>query len=364
MKKVIFSLLGLGLLLVSCKKDDEVIAAAVEPRKAIIGIEGISPNGISSLAYYDVAAQLIENNVFRKANINPLGAQLNDMMIDENRGRLVLVVPGSDKIVFTNLADLKIEKQYGKFMQIKNIVQTSPNEYYISSWEFNGVYVVNANNGNVKKEVLVQGTGPTKMLVHEDLAFVCNTGAFLFDSTVTILRTTEDTIVANLSVGGKPNSMVIDSENNLWVLNGGKVDNMNPFASGLGSLYRYQLDSLIRDIDSNFAIVPDTVMYFTDNLLKPHSLTLNAEGNQLFYIGNSPTGSVFSMSTFAKRVEESPLIMGNYYALAFDELELELYAMRLPDNTDQDGDVQVYSPAGNLKTSLKIGVKPKNVVFK
>ena len=168
MKKVIFSLLGLGLIFGSCKKDTDPQPLPDAPRKAIIGIEGVSPNGISSLAYYDVASQTIENNVFRKANINPLGAQLSDMMIDEDRGRLVLVVPGSDKIVFTHLDDLKIDKQYGNFMQIKNILQTSPDEYYISSWEFDGVYIVNANNGNIKEELPVEGIGPTKMVLHKD----------------------------------------------------------------------------------------------------------------------------------------------------------------------------------------------------
>lgn len=364
MKKVIFSLLALSLFLGSCKEEEEIVVEVQEPRKAIIGIEGTSPNGISSLAYYDIAAQSIENNVFRKANINPLGSQLNDMMIDEDRNRLVMVVSGSDKIVFSDLDNLEIERQPGNFLQIKNIVQTSEDEYYISSWDFDGVYVVNANNGNIKKEVLVQGTGPTKMLVHNDLAFVCNTGAFLFDSTVTVLRTTEDTLVTNLAVGGKPNSMVIDNDNNLWVLAAGKVDVNNPFASGLGTLYRYQLDTLTMAIDSGYAIAPDTVMYFTDNLLKPHSLTINLEGNQLFYIGNSPTGSVYSMSTFDNKVEETPIITGNFYSLNFDELELELYATRLPDNIENDGDLQVYSPSGNLKTSIKIGVKPKNVVFR
>jgi len=364
MKKVIFSLLALGLFFGSCKKEEEIIVEVQEPRTAIIGIEGTSPNGISSLAYYDIAAQSVENNVFRKANINPLGSQLSDMMIDEDRNRLVMVVPGSDKIVFSNLDNLEIDKQHGNFSQIKNIVQTEDNEYYISSWDFDGVYVVNADNGNIKKEVLVQGTGPTEMLVHKDLAFVCNTGAFLFDSTVTVLRTTEDTLVTNLMVGGKPNSMVIDADKNLWVLAAGEVDVNNPFASGLGTLYRYQLDTLIMAIDSGFTISPDTVLYFTDNLLKPHSLTINKEGNQLFYIGNSPTGSIFSMSTFARKVEESPIIMGNYYTLTFDALELELYATRLPDDIEEDGDLQVYSPSGNLKTSIKIGVKPKNVVFR
>lgn len=364
MRKVIFSFLSLSLILSACKEDDKTAAPIESARKAIIGIEGISPNGISSLAYYDIAGQFIENNVFRKTNINPLGAQLNDMMIDEERGRLVLVVPGSDKLLFTSLADLTLEKQVGNLMQIKNIAKTAPDEYYISSWELDGVYVLNANNGNVKKEVLVGGRGPTDILVYNDLAFVTNTGAFLFDSTVTILRTSLDTIITNLSVGGKPNSMVIDADNNLWILNGGKVDNLNPFASGVGSLFRYQLDSITMAIDSGWVITPDTVMYFTDNLLKPHSLTINPEGNEIFYIGNSPTGSIFRMSTFANKVEESPFIMGNYYNLAFDEIELELYAMRIPDNVDKDGDLQVYSPSGNLKTSIKIGVKPKNVVFK
>ena len=109
MKKLLLALSAVLFSLSSCTDDgdDDGADAGLNPvaqRRAIIGIEGTSPNGISSVAEYDINNQSVENNLYRKANINPMGAQLNDMMVDAEAGIVSFVLPGSDKVVFSNIS--------------------------------------------------------------------------------------------------------------------------------------------------------------------------------------------------------------------------------------------------------------------
>jgi len=372
MKKI--ALLGLSLLLIgACKKDSDTDGTdggngggSSSGMQAYIGIEGTSPNGISSLALYNVTNQSIENNVFRKANINPMGSQLSDMMLDKFRNQLVLIVPGSNKIVFVDAKTLKIKFQTRDLLQIRKVAQVSDNLYYVTCPELPGYYVINANNGNVVDEITFDvGVNQTEIAVWEDLAFICNNGDPISkDSTVSIVRTTEDTLVTNLIVGHSPNSFVIDDANQLWILCSGDLNVADPTQSGAGSLWMYNLDTMYRDIDSGWAIAPDTVKYFVDNQLRPHYLTHDEAGDNLYYITNLPTGDIAVTNTNVSILNENPIVEDNFYALAFDPINLELYGMRTPDDIEKNGALQIFDPVGSKKTSITIGVKPNNVVFK
>jgi hypothetical protein len=364
-----FALLLTGLAFLSaCEDDDTDAGANVDAdsgRKAIIAIEGNSPNGISSLAAYDITTKTVENNLFRKANINPMGSQISDIMYDEERNRLVLIVPGSNKIVLTSASTYEIERQLSELMQIREVAKMPEAKYYITSPELEGFYIMNAENGNIREEYQTFRTNPTAIEAWEDFAFICNSGdAFLKDSTVSIIRSTADTLVLNLNVGHSPNSIVIDEENQMWVLCGGEFNATNPAISGVGSLWKFNLDTLTMAIDSGWTIMPDTVKYFTDNQLRPNTLTYDYTIGNLYYIGNSPTGNLISTNKNNRPINEIPLVSGNFYGLGFDVLQLELYGFRTPFNEEDNGDLQIFDPAGNLKTSITIGVKPKRVVFK
>ncbi len=367
MKKLVFGLSAL-LSLNACTPDDDG-GGTTEPapvaRQAIIGIEGTSPNGISSIASYSITNQQVENNLFRKANINPMGQQLSDIMIDRENNLLAIVLPGSEKIVYANLNDYTLKGSTNNLLRINKVAQTAFNRYYITSAENEGIYIVNPRSENVVGDIQIYGTNPTDIMVWEDLAFISFTGdPIIMDSTIAIMRTTEDTLVTKLNVGRYPNSMVVDRDNNMYVLCAGDLNSANPALSGIGSLWKYNLDSMSMAIDSNFAIVPDTVLYFTDNQLKPRALTYDPNGHTLYYIGNSPTGDIFSMGASARRVSESPMVEGNFYNLAFDEVDQELYGLKTPNDIEEIGDLQIFDPVGNLKGSQRIGVKPRDVAFR
>ncbi len=370
MKKLLFVFGTLVLGLSACTKDGsdsdgDNTTNLPGQRTALIGIEGTSPNGISSLASYNITNQQVENNLYRKANINPMGAQMSDMMIDAENRILSFVLPGSDKVLFADLDDYKLIGSTTGLLRINNIAKTAANRYYVSSAEIEGVYIVNPLNQNLVEEFVFYGTNPTAITVHEDLAFVAITGdPIVMDSTVAIIRTGVDTLITKLNVGRFPNSFVIDNNNNMYILCAGDYNAANPAMSGIGSLWKYNLDTMQMAIDSNFVISPDTVLYFTDNQLKPHSLAFDPNGNSLYYVGNSPTGNIYSMSANSNRVSENPLVSGNFYNIAFDGVDQELYGLRTPNDINMDGDLQVFDPVGSLKTSIRVGVKPRDVAFK
>lgn len=372
MKKLLFAFGLLAFTLSSCGDDpgsDDTSNGGGNnvpgQRQALIGIEGTSPNGISTLASYNITNQQVENNLYRKANINPMGSQMSDMMIDDENRILSFVLPGSDKIVFADLDDYTLIGSTQNLLRVNKVAKTAANRYYVSSAEIEGVYIVNPLNQNLVEEFIIYGTNPTAIMVHDDLAFVAITGdAIVMDSTLAIMRTGVDTLITKLNVGRFPNSMVVDNDNNMYVLCAGDFNASNPAISGIGSLWKYNLDTLQMAIDSSLAITPDTVLYFTDNQLKPHSLTFDPNGNTLYYIGSEPTGNIYSMSINSNRVSENPIVSGNYYNIAFDAVDQELYGLRTPNDITKDGDLQVFDPVGNLKTSIRVGVKPRDVAFK
>lgn len=366
MKKLL--LLSFGLLtLLACQPDDSNGLAPQPPRerKALIGVEGITPNGISWIGEYHITGQNLNNNVYRKENLSPLGSGLSDFLLDEEEGLAFFLLSGSEKIVITDLKSYDQIKTIGNLPRIKRILKAGPRKYYVTTWEENGLYIIKGKNFNVQGPLLL-GDGPLAMTQWNDLVFVANNGGDFLDSTVSVVSSIADTLVDIIPCGVRPNSMVVDENNFLWILAAGKVHPIDPTMNGEGTLYRYQLDSMKMAIDSGFAIVADTVFSFNDNQLKPHHLVINQKGGgELYYIGNEPTGNILKMGLNDQRVGEGPYIMGNYYALAFDELATELYGLNTPSSDINDnGSVEIFAPDGSLKNSFLIGPKPVNVEFK
>jgi hypothetical protein len=349
----------------ACNDDPEgVIDEPPVSRKAIIGVEGIVPNGISSLGEYDIAGQILNNNVYRKANLTTLGSGLTDLHADEVNQRLLAVLPSSEKLAVCNLNNYELEQVISIDQGARKILSIEGGKYYLTTWETDEILVFGPNNFGVINTIDA-GNNPNDMLLFEDLLFVNNTGNFDIDSTVTIIRTTADTVIATLQVGVNPNGMAIDHKNNvLYILSAGKANVQNPTLNGVGSLWKYNLDSMRTAIDSGNTIQFDTVLYFNDNQLKPQRLVINSEGGNLYYLSNAPTGDIITMSTMAKRVSEVPALNGNFYNLEFDEVATELYGLRTPTDIEGTGSVQIFSPDLSLKVSHKVGSKPREVEFK
>lgn len=353
-KNLLFSVVCLSALLVGCKDDPPPPAEPPSTKAVVIANEGLFPSGVGTLSIYDPGTKIIEHNIFQKANVYNAGAVINSTYLDGNR---LFVVVNADAVVYViNTETHVVEAKFENLGSPRHVVKVAEDRYFISDWEIQGVHVLSMKTRSINK-TLPTGFGPETMLVYNDRVFIANRGGFengarVHDSTVVAYDLTADTILATLRTGFNPNSMVLDSENNLWVLSEGREDTDQPSNSIAGELRIFNPDSLWV-IDS----VP-----FVDNLQRPEQLTVNQAGNQLYYMDNFEDANIRIHLTTDTIDKETIYISGNFYAIAADHVQDELYISD-KRNDILPGFIRRYDGQKNLIQTFNAGLKPINFTF-
>lgn len=333
------------------------------PRKAVMGTEGISPGGSSALHIYDINSGTLNANAYRKENLSNFGLALSDLYFDPVSNSIIAVLAGSERIRVMDPQTLVLQETIDDIEGINKVLRVNERSIYLSSSEEEGVIVIN-RKWNTRK-VIPTGREPEHMAVFEDLVFVANNGGELGDSTVTVIRGSADTVIAQLPVLPGPSGLAVDDENHLWVLCHGKIDRNDPTQSGAGGLFRYNLDTMQMAIDSSQSILPDTVLSFSDNQLKPNDLIIDNQGRYLYYRQYREPSNIIRMSLSAQEAAETPFLNGNFFSLAIDRADNFLYTGTVPANdpNSENGRVRIYAPGGDLRKDFVIGVKPVDFVF-
>src|SRR5690606_20430838 len=96
------------------------------------------------------------------------------------------------------------------------------------------------------------------------------------DTTISVINTKVDTITTTLTVGFKPNSLQLDSRDQLWVFCAGFQDAIDPFNSLPGQLISFDLTRDSLDYYPDSIVKVDTLnLVLSDNQLRPHGLVIN-----------------------------------------------------------------------------------------
>lgn len=367
MNKPIWYLLLLLPLLMACEPDPET-GTPEEPdtkpkdRLMYLATEGVSPTGISELHQYNFTTGELERSIYRKRNLVELGSQLSDLYFDAETQSILALLPQNEFLRVMDAATLELKKTMLDIQRGNDMLRADQNSLYISSEKVDGVYVI-SRNWQVREEIPT-GVNPTAMLKTRDMVFITNSGnAAKDDSTVTILDARMDTIMGEILTNIAPNSMVVDENDFLYVLCSGDFNSQNPVQSGVGSLHRYHLDSIQRQLDSNEVITADTVLYFSDNQLRPNDLTLGGQGQFLYFLGNQP-GAIYNQPTYDPFLNETPLVNGRFNRIYYDEATEQILSLTQPRQEDKKpGNLNFYSAIGQLEQSVILGIKPRDLVI-
>lgn len=367
MKKniALFGLILFSFAVVSCKEDPKPSPPDPSTSGVIIANTGLTPTGSGSLTEYNPSLKTVNNNAFQKANKYTMGAGLTSILVDGDKTFLVL--GSKSEVIVVNTNTYKFIKKFTGFGTPRYIVKATDNKYYVSDWAENGVHVLNYNQKESSK-IIFTGDGPEKMLIKDELLFVVNSGGpgQGLDSTITVINIKADTIATTLNVGMKPNSLQLDSRDQLWVLCQGYVNVSNPLNNVPGKLVSFDLS-----MDS-ITYYPDTIkrvdslsLELADNQLRPHSLVINAKGDMLYFIDgeNEKDGNVMRHSTTETKLVQTPFLLGFFYSMAFDMIENELY-MGSPGNYTLSGEVHRYAEKGNQLDFFTAGIIPCGFGFK
>lgn len=353
MKKHFFNIFILGLLLtfVSCKPDPEPTPQVSNIAKGMFVLnEGTFTYANSSLTFYDPEADTVENNLFYRVNNAPLGDVANSMMIDETG--MYIVVNNSKYIYKVDPKTMKYKSKLDGLTSPRHIMSINKNKAYVSDQESTGLWIINPET--MQKTGFVElGNTTEKMVRVGDEVVVTNWSNFYqpetSNSTIQFVNIDSDSLVAEMEVTQEPNSIVLDKNNNIWVLCSGGY--MPPCEPAL-----FCINPSSREIIKRFD--------FADGDY-PSSLVVDKEKENIYFLnGGFGTLNLYKMSVGEETLPTQALVnsQNRVFTNVIISEEGDIYLTDVK-NYIQNGEVLRYTSEGEFVTSFPAGIVPGAMMF-
>ena len=343
---IFLAFLALGLN--ACKDDDSGPSVATYDSGIFIANEGPFQNGTGTVTFWNRATGETTQDIFASANEGePAGNILQSLHF--YNGKVYLVANNAGKIVVANGESFEKEAEIQGLAQPRYILPVSNDKAFVSQWGADGltgsVAVVNLNSFTVEKNIST-GSGPEQMLKIGDRLYVANSGGGFggIDSTLTVIDLASESFLYKITVGKNPNSLVTDKNGAIWVGTSGFNDWSDP-SNPLNS------PGLLTKLENGVATLTITLPD------QAFDLTINSDGDQLFFLENNYGGNVFEMGIDEMQVGLTPYIAGAFYSLGFDPVEKRLLVGDAQD-FQSNGKVIIYDLSGAPKRVIPAGVIP------
>ncbi len=308
--------------------------------------EGPFQSGTGTIDFFHEADDSLISSIFQLKNHFPLGNIVQSVFSIDGR-YMYIVVNNANKIEVVNQQD------FASLNTIEHIpypryILTDAGKLYVSAWD-NSVKVFALEDSvhlSLKKEIPA-GTGPEKMWIENHTLWVLNQGGFDIDSTVSIMDTGEDVLVKNLSVYPKPTGIVSDYKGRIWIMCSGRGWNGIPQEDD-SEAHLLGIDAVSYEVEVDLA--------FPDKHLHPVNLTVNRQGNILYYI--------YQECVMSQDVDADSLQMKCCWKSSHGLYGLGAYKNDIlvsdPVDYNQRGRVYRISESGEIVDSLHCGIIPGN----
>lgn len=341
MKKVLSLLLLVAVSFTACKKEETLPADKGLKEGVFIVNQGNFTAGNASLSHYDMATFELTNDLFYAVNDAPLGDVAQSISIDGDMAYIVVNNSGNVYIIDRSTAEFQ-----GKISQLPSpryFLKINNQKAYVSDLVSHSITIVNPADYEVVGEISVNRSTEQMVRIGEEVYAAHWSGyqQALKNNKVLVIDAQTDVLTDSIQVGVEPNSMVVDQDNNLWVLCSGGYDNEE-----VPSLWKIdtQDKSVIRKYE------------FDDINLNPSNMAINGDGDMLYYLN----GGVFNMDIYEESLLAEPLIdqAGKYfYALGVDPESSDIFLSDALDYS-KNGLVYRYDLHGMLMDSVEAGIIP------
>ncbi len=348
----------LCLYLVSCTPEDDKpdLSGNSKYLDGVLIINGGNATSSGSVSFFNRETNVIENDVFEKANGNAaIGGTLNSLYFRNDTAYLVST--DANKIVVAGKTFQKIQTING-LEQPRDMVEDFLNldlslktrRAFVTQWGANGtngsIKVINIGTGEIASTIKTN-KGPEKMLYVNRLLWVINSGGAAKDSTIQQFDLTTDTLFKTLIVPLNPRDIIKDANSDVWVLCGGYPD-------------RAESGKLVK-LKDNQVVLSFDVPKGADKLVKDKS------GNNLYFIADNKIWQKDILS-FGKT---PPSVFGgikksfqNLTAIGIDTDTENFYCADAIDSKTS-GTVFIFDKTTYAeKSSVKVGIKPIGFIFK
>ena len=306
--------------------------------------EGNFQYGNATLSYYDPATKQVENEIFYRANAMKLGDVCQSMII---RNGIGWVVVNNSHVVFA--IDVDTFKEIGRITNLTSpryIHFLSDEKAYITQIWDNRIFIVNPKRyeitGYIDVPNMTMETGSTEQMVQ--LGKYVYVNCWSYQNRILKIDTETDSIVAELTVGIQPTSLMLDKNNKLWTITDGGYE---------GSPYGHEAPSLYRIDAETFTVEKQFRFDFGD---WPSEVQLNGTKDKIYWLNDD----VWEMDVEADRVPVRPFLPYNgtlYYGLTIDPTSGDVYIADAIDYVQQ-GKVYRYSKDRELLDEFYVGIIP------
>lgn len=360
MRKLHFIIVAILMIATaSCKKEknqnDTPVTPISEEKKGVYILnEGTFTYANSSLSYYDKEADTVGNNLFFKANGSPIGDVGQSLAL--YNGSLYIVVNGSKYIYKVDAETLKFQAKLGGFTSPRNIFSVGDGTAYVSDLQRDGLWLIDLEKME-HIQFIETGNSTEAMVRVGDELFVSNWSNYYVpnssNKSVQVIDMKTNTLVETIDVPQEPNAMVVDKNDDIWVLCSGGY---NPGE---------QDPALVR-IDPVTREVVKPLYYFNAGTDYPDGLAIDGAGENLYYLnGGYNELNVYKMSIDAAQTPDEPFIAAEgrvFYNVAVDPGNGDVYVTNAK-NYVQNGDVERFSKDGELLSKFTVGVVPCYMLF-
>jgi len=353
-------ILGIASLLSSCMQDDGFWnnTSPLEPMRGeglFIINEGNFMYGNASLSYYDPENRKVYNEVFLQANSLPLGDVAYSMTIRDSLAYMVVNNSGRVYVMDTN--DFSYKGKITGLTSPRYIHFVNNRKAYVTDLYARAISIVDPQALEVTGTIDVSNTASqfyqhaTEQMIQ--LGKYVYVNCWSFDRQILIIDSELDRVVDSVEVLKQPNSMVLDRNQDLWVLCDGGFQ---------GSPFGYEQPGLVKiPAGSDRALVVERFPYGQ----VPRDLCMNRNRDTLYYICHH----VYRRSIFQESEPElfipSPYdagFDGGFYCHSVDPDRSEVY---LSDAIDfvQRGWVYRFDPGGIPLDTFQVGIAPGAFCF-
>ena len=339
------------IILISCdnKEDNEIILTS----GILISNEGLFGNGDGSISYFNDGNSEIINDLFLKVNERNLGDVVQSISIAGDNA--YIIVNNSQKVEVVRIKRFKSIKTIYDLSYPRFFLQVSENKGYISNGSLNGkVYVVDLNNIEIIDSINV-GFGPEIIVKSGNHAFVANSGGWGFDSTVSVIDISTNSVIQTVEVADIPVDIEIDYNGDIWVLCKGKV------------IYDFDTYEVIEETASklvqisalDYSIIYEITIGQTGDTYNPSRLAIDKNKKVLFF---TEVDGLYSINCENTNSSPSLICAKSFSGLEVDPNDEIIYGFSTPSYTSS-GFMYRYKYDGELIDSFAVGIGPNGAAF-
>jgi len=340
MKILIFFLTSICIF--GCKKENKDEQIFNFKKGFFIVNEGNFTYGNSSISFYDFFKKEVINNIFYKANKIPLGDVAMDLKIYD--GKCFITINNSGCIYIVDPSTFKLKSTIKNLTSPRYMVKINDSIMYVTDLYNPSIYLINIKKLKIENTIFI-GKSTESLVKKNNFVFITS---WSFNDKVYIIDIEKQKLIDSIKVGLQPCNIVIDKNEDLWVLCDGGYEG-NPIG--------YENPSLYKINGKNLTI--EKIIKLKRTKFQASSLIIDPNGENLYFINEH----IYKLSIY----DTIPNLFivnheKNFYSLAISPNN-DFLIVCDAKNFLNFGTIFIYTINGNLIEKHNVGIIPRTITF-